>query len=74
MSDTSFNRPVSGLTSGSSSGGGQTVAYRALFSVLFIFSAFAAVANRLAGGKSSLSIWQAAKQAAHATAGYAVKY
>ncbi|MEL7273775.1 MAG: hypothetical protein AAGK33_10090 [Pseudomonadota bacterium] len=74
MSDASFNRPVT------ASGTGPTLAYRALFAVLFIFSAFAAVASRLfkarsmPGGESSLSIWQAAKQAAHATAGYAVKY
>lgn len=70
MSDESFNRSVNGPATST----GQTLAYRALFAVLFIFSAFTAVASRLAGGESSLSIWQAAKQAAHATAGYAVKY
>lgn len=70
MSDATYTRAHAAHTAGA----GETLIYRALFAVLFVFSAFAAVISRLTGGETSTSVWQSAKQAAHATAGYAVKY
>lgn len=70
MSDAPFDRhPVAGGTSI-----GEAVVYRGLFAVLFIFSAVALMLGRLVGQSSTTSIFTQAKQAAHATAGYAVKY
>lgn len=70
MSDMPLDRPLASHAPTF----GESLIYRALFAVLFVFSAFAAMASRLAGGESTTSVWQAAKQAAHATAGYAVKH
>lgn len=70
MSDASLDRAnLSARTSGN-----QTVLYRFIFSVLFIFSVGTIALSRLTQNGSKYSIWNEAKQAAHATAGYAVKY
>lgn len=53
---------------------GKTALYYSVFSIHFIFSVVTGAALRLTQDEPKQSVWEEAKQAAHATAGYAVKY
>ncbi len=52
----------------------ETLIYRALVGTLILVSMVALLGGRLFGAKSNGPIWQEAKEAAYAVAGYAFKY
>lgn len=70
MSDIHMGRPVA---TGAPTLG-EAATYRAVFSAIFLYSFATSLARRLVGKGSANAIWHSAKQAAHAGAGYAVKY
>jgi len=70
MSDASLDR--SNLAAKSS--GDQRILHHTIFGVLFLFSLMSVAFSRLTDDGASQSVWSEAKQAAHAAAGYAVKY
>lgn len=53
---------------------GESVTYRSIFGVLFVFSLARLCLAKVMGKKADALIWQEAKQGAHASAGYAFKY
>ena len=55
-------------------GFGQAVLYRLLVTLVFILAAFVVIAGRIGGARRSGGVWQEAREAAYAVAGYAFKY
>lgn len=71
MSDTTYHHRS---VSNPSSDWGGALVYRGLFAAVFGGSLLALACSRCIGQGPSGSIWLAAKQGAHAAAGYALKH
>ena len=52
----------------------ETLGFRLLVAILFVFSALVLIGGRMAGRKQQMPFWKEVKSAAYATAGYAYKY
>lgn len=70
MSEVPFNRAVTAQRPGLL----ETLIYRTLVVMLIAVSAFAIITARVFGAKRQGSLWQEAKEAAYAVAGYAFKH
>lgn len=53
---------------------GSAIVYRGLVGAIFILSVFGILLGRIVGKSGQGSVWSEARSAAHAAAGYAVKY
>ncbi len=70
MSDVTYERPSNANRTTTV----ETVEFRFLVAVLFVFSALILLGSRMLGRKHQMPFWKEVKSTACATAGYAFKY